>query len=48
MNKNEQTFQLYFLRLTDASGGWKGYMSCMGGKTNVHQVLVEKPEGWNP
>jgi hypothetical protein len=45
MNKDEQILRLYFLRLTAASGGWKGHMSCMGGKTNVHKGLVEKPEG---
>jgi len=42
MNKNEQTFQLHFLRLTAVSSGWKGHMSCMGGKTNVHEVFLCK------
>lgn len=42
MNKNEQTFQSHFLRLTAASGGWKGHVSCMVGKTNVHEVLLCK------
>ena len=45
MNKNTQNIQINFLRLTAASGGWKGHVSCMGGKTNAHEVLVETPEG---
>jgi hypothetical protein len=39
MNKNEQTFQLHFLRLKAVSVGWKGNMSRTGGKTNVHEVF---------